>query len=93
MARTSSSNATPELADKVGKRLLVMNEPEHDDVVNAGIMKELTGQDRIMARPLYGKPFYYIPQFIPILPCNQHFDVRILYVLFHEKLHIMIQHQ
>jgi len=68
--RKSSSSATPELADKVGKRVLVMNEPEHDDEINAGLMKELTGQDRIMARPLYGKPFYYIPQFVPILPCN-----------------------
>ena len=68
--RKSSSNATPELADKVGKRILVMNEPEHDDEINAGLMKELTGQDKIMARPLYGKPFYYIPQFVPILPCN-----------------------
>jgi P4 family phage/plasmid primase-like protien len=68
--RKSSSNATPELADKVGKRILVMNEPEHDDEINAGLMKELTGQDKIMARPLYGKPFYYIPQFVPVLPCN-----------------------
>jgi P4 family phage/plasmid primase-like protien len=68
--RRSSSNATPELADKVGKRILVMNEPEHDDEINAGLMKELTGQDRLMARPLYGKPFYYIPQYVPILPCN-----------------------
>lgn len=68
--RKSSSNATPELADKVGKRVLFMNEPEHDDEINAGLMKEFTGQDRIMARPLYGKPFYYIPQFVPILPCN-----------------------
>jgi P4 family phage/plasmid primase-like protien len=68
--RKSSSSATPELADKVGKRILVMNEPEHDDEINAGLMKELTGQDKIMARPLYGKPFYYTPQFVPILPCN-----------------------
>ena len=68
--RRSSSNATPELADKVGKRILVMNEPEHDDEINAGLMKELTGQDKLMARPLYGKPFYYIPQYVPILPCN-----------------------
>jgi P4 family phage/plasmid primase-like protien len=68
--RKSSSNATPELADKVGKRILVMNEPEHDDEINAGLMKELTGQDKLMARPLYCKPFYYTPQFVPILQCN-----------------------
>lgn len=68
--RRGSSNATPELADKVGKRILIMNEPEHDDVLQAGLIKELTGQDRLMARPLYGKPFYYIPQYVPILQCN-----------------------
>jgi P4 family phage/plasmid primase-like protien len=68
--RTGSSNATPELADKFGKRFLVIQEPEHNDVVFVGQMKEYTGKDQIMARPLYGDPFYYTPQFTMVLTCN-----------------------
>jgi len=68
--RGSSSSATPELADKAGKRLLVMNETEHNDVIHIGYMKELTGGDLILARPLYGDPFYYKPQFHMLLLCN-----------------------
>lgn len=69
--RKGSSNATPELADKYGTRLLTLQEPEEDDKINIGFMKELTGQDKIMARPLYGDPFYYIPQFKTLLACNK----------------------
>ena len=69
--RKGSSSATPELADKKGKRVLIMQEPDQDDELNVGFLKELTGQDKIMARALYGKPCYYIPQFIPILACNK----------------------
>lgn len=69
--RKSSSNATPELADKKGVRFLVLNEPEEGDVINVGYMKELTGQDRIMARKLFGDPFYYTPQFKILVACNK----------------------
>lgn len=68
--RGSSSSATPELADKFGKRFLVIQEPEHNDVVYVGQMKEYSGKDTILARPLYGDPFYYIPQFTMVLTCN-----------------------
>jgi putative DNA primase/helicase len=68
--RGGSSNATPELADKFGVRLIVVQEPEHNDVVFVGQMKEYTGRDTILARPLYGDPFYYVPQFTMVLTCN-----------------------
>jgi len=69
--RGASSNATPELADKKGKRLLVIQEPEYDDVVYVGQMKNLTGADTIPCRALYGDPFEYKPQFKLILICNK----------------------
>jgi P4 family phage/plasmid primase-like protien len=69
--RGSSSQATPELADKFGTRLLTTQEPEGDDKINTGFMKNATGQDKILARPLYGDPFYYVPQFKLLMACNR----------------------
>lgn len=66
----ASNAASPELADKYGKRFLVIQEPEHNDVIFVGQMKELSGCDTIMARPLYGDPFEYVPQFTLTLICN-----------------------
>jgi P4 family phage/plasmid primase-like protien len=67
----NSSGARPELANKKGKRFLVIQEPEHDDVVYVGQMKNLTGSDWIETRALYGDPFMYKPQFKLILVCNK----------------------
>jgi P4 family phage/plasmid primase-like protien len=69
--RGGSSNATPELADKRGKRYLIIQEPEHDDQVYVGQMKNFTGGDTIPARALYGDPFEYKPQFKLGLVCNK----------------------
>ncbi len=69
--RGNASNATPELADKRGKRVLFIQEPEHDDTVYVGLMKNLTGGDWIEARALYGMPFRYKPQFKLVLVCNK----------------------
>jgi len=67
----SSSGATPELADKRGKRFLVIQEPDGSDIIYVSLMKQFTsGNDPIQARALYGNPFVYKPQFKMILTCN-----------------------
>jgi P4 family phage/plasmid primase-like protien len=69
--RGNAGNASPELADKRGVRFCGIQEPEHDDVIHVGLMKELTGNDTILARALYSDPFYYKPQFKLVLTCNK----------------------
>ena len=59
------------MADKRGVRFCGIQEPEHDDVIHVGLMKELTGNDTILARALYSDPFYYKPQFKLVLTCNK----------------------
>jgi P4 family phage/plasmid primase-like protien len=68
--RTSSSAATPELADKKGIRACPFDEPRSTDEINTGFMKIFTGGDEIMARALFKEPIYFKPQFKPFLLCN-----------------------
>lgn len=68
--RSSSSSASPELADKKGIRLTPFDEPKATDEINTGFMKLFTGGDMIPARALYKEPIYFKPQFKPILLCN-----------------------
>ena len=47
-----------------------MSEPEQDDRIETGILKLLTGEDKIQARELFKNPFYFLPQFKFTLQCN-----------------------
>lgn len=68
--RASSNAATSEVARTKGKRFAVLQEPSEDERLNIGLMKELTGGDKIMARALYRDPIEFKPQFKMVLLCN-----------------------
>lgn len=66
-----ASDARPELADKKGVRFIQMDEPEGNDQIYVGQLKRLSGNDKILARALYGDAFYFMPQFKIIMACNK----------------------
>jgi len=69
--RKASNAASPELARTRGVRLCYMQEPDTNERINSGAMKELSGGDIIMARELYTTPFEFKPQFEIVLMCNE----------------------
>lgn len=68
--RGRAEGATPALASTKGKRFACLQEPEGDETINVGLMKELTGSDPIMARKLHTDPVEFRPQFKMVLTCN-----------------------
>ena len=69
--RQSSSGATPELARMKGKRLGIMNESNHNDSIDLGLIKSTTGGDMMYARALHKDPIEFRPTFQMILLCNK----------------------
>ena len=69
--RGQSSGANPELARTRGIRYICMQEPDINENINIGLMKELTGGDTITARGLYKSCQDFKPQFTLFLMCNQ----------------------
>ena len=68
--RVASNAANTELARSKGKRFACLQEPSDDEKINIGLMKELSGGDKIMARALYKEPIEFSPQFKMLLLCN-----------------------
>ena len=55
-----------EVVNLRGTRYAVMQESTKGDQINEGVMKELTGGDKITARGLYKDAVTFIPQFKPV---------------------------
>lgn len=70
--RPKVGGLSPEIVELKGARLVVMQESQKGEVVNEGLMKQLTsGTDTIQARaPYCPKPIYFKPQFKMVLCTN-----------------------
>lgn len=68
--RTPSSNATPELVRMKGKRLGVMHESNVSESINLGLIKAISGGDKMYARALHSDPIEFRPTFQLLLLCN-----------------------
>lgn len=70
--RTASSSACPELVRAGnGVRFAVLQEPDKNDVINIGILKELSGNDTFFARGLFKDGEEITPMFKLVLICNE----------------------
>lgn len=70
--RTSADSASPCL-HRVGNgvRWVVIDEPESHEVINTGLIKQLTGNDKYYSRPLYKEGREIKPMFKMIILCNR----------------------
>lgn len=73
IARTGSkdgSRATPDVARLQGVRFVLCNEPDKGSCFNEALIKQLTGNDDITARPLYGETVEFKPVFKIFITAN-----------------------
>ncbi|MET9959286.1 phage/plasmid primase, P4 family [Streptomyces sp. NPDC006326] len=68
--RTAVGQASPELAELRGARLVTASETEKYSRLAEALVKQLTGGDPVTARRLYGNPFTYIPSFLLMVAGN-----------------------
>lgn len=76
--RSQIGGVSPELADLKGIRYAVMNEPDKEETVNVGIMKQLTsGVDEFQARkPFMPEMVRFVPQFKLALCANEFMEIK-----------------
>ena len=69
--RESANSANSALANIRNKRVVVMQEPESNEMIQAGVMKALTGGDRISTRELHSSQMEFKPHAKFFMCCNK----------------------
>jgi putative DNA primase/helicase len=68
--RIECGRPCPELQRTKGRRVVFISEPSHNENLNLGIVKEITGGDAMFARGLYEGGGEIQCRFTPVLLCN-----------------------
>ena len=79
LQKPASSGPTPELVRLHGTRMVVLSETASMDErrrLNEALIKDLTGGDRIVARPLFCPPYEFVPTHKLWLYGNHRLDIR-----------------
>ena len=74
--RQSIGGTSSEIVQLRGKRYAVMQEPSKGDVINEGILKEITGGDPLQGRALFKETVTFIPQFKLVVCTNTLFEIK-----------------
>ena len=73
--RNGIGGTSSEVANLIGVRYAVMQEPSKGDHLNEGIMKEITGGDPIQCRQLFRESQVFYPQFTVVVCTNTLFEI------------------
>lgn len=87
--RRRGGEASPDVARLAGARLVTAREPKKGVQFDDGRMKELTGEDRQVARHLNRPPFEFTPQFKLMIEANNLPRVNDRSVGFWERLRLV----
>jgi P4 family phage/plasmid primase-like protien len=68
--RNNSGNASPDVLRMKGVRMIAFQEPENNDKLHTGMLKQLSGNDSIIARGLFKDPVSFKMQGTMFLCCN-----------------------
>lgn len=70
MQRRETGGASPDLARLKGARVVFASEPNEACILAESVVKQITGQDVVVCRHLYGGFFEYVPHFKVFLATN-----------------------
>lgn len=69
--RNNANEANSEKIKLMNKRFAFLSEPEDDEKINIGLLKELTGSEEIVARGLYQEAVSFVMEAKLFLACNE----------------------
>jgi phage/plasmid-associated DNA primase len=69
-------SSTNDLAELKGMRLVSTSETKQNQTLNEGLIKRITGEDRIKCRFLYQEYFEYVPEFKLVLLTNHEPNIK-----------------
>jgi P4 family phage/plasmid primase-like protien len=84
--RGGADNASPQLSALEGKLAVFLQEPNPDETIKIGMIKELSGNDAITARALFKANRTFIPKFKLIIVCNTAIEIPNIDVAFTNRL-------
>lgn len=84
--RGNADNASPQLSALEGKLAVFLQEPNPNETIKIGMIKELSGNDAITARALFKANRTFIPKFKLIIVCNTAIEIPNIDVAFTNRL-------
>ena len=74
--RNGIGGTSSEIAQLMGIRYAVMQEPTKGDQINEGVLKEVSGGDPLQGRALYKDMITFVPQFKLVVCTNTMFEIK-----------------